>query len=78
MRGSPDITSNQYLLRVVTAFKVVQEATEGVTPKKAIDYKALGRKGGLNGGRARAEKLSPEKRSEIAKKTASARWGSKA
>ena len=35
---------------------------------------ALGRKGGLKGGRARAESLTPEKRSEIAKKAAAARW----
>lgn len=35
---------------------------------------ALGRKGGLKGGKARAAKLSPKKRSEIAKKAATARW----
>lgn len=34
----------------------------------------LGRKGGLKGGRARAEKLTPEQRSEIARKAAAARW----
>jgi len=36
---------------------------------------ALGRKGGLKGGKARAEKLSPTKRKAIAKKAAVARWG---
>lgn len=35
---------------------------------------ALGRKGGLKGGKARAEKLSAEQRKEIAKKAAAARW----
>lgn len=35
---------------------------------------ALGRLGGLKGGKARAAKLSPKKRSEIAKKAAAARW----
>jgi len=35
---------------------------------------ALGRLGGLKGGKARATKLSAEKRSEIAKKAAEARW----
>ena len=35
---------------------------------------ALGRKGGLKGGKARAAKLSAEERSEIAKKAAEARW----
>ncbi len=38
---------------------------------------ALGRKGGLIGGKARAAALSPKKRSEIAKKAAAARWGSR-
>ena len=55
----------------VTAFNTVQQATEG----KGIDFKALGRKGGLKGGKVRASRLSPERRSEIAKKAAKARWG---
>ena len=33
-----------------------------------------GRKGGLSGGKARAEKLSPRERSEIARKAARSRW----
>jgi hypothetical protein len=36
----------------------------------------LGRQGGLKGGRARAEKLTPEQRSAIARKAAQARWSS--
>jgi len=35
---------------------------------------ALGRLGGLKGGKARAESLSDEKRKEIARKAAAARW----
>lgn len=35
---------------------------------------ALGRKGGLKGGRARAESLTPKERSEISQKAAKARW----
>ena len=35
---------------------------------------ALGRKGGKKGGKARAEKLTPERRSEIARIAAQARW----
>ena len=35
---------------------------------------ALGRKGGKKGGRARAEKLTAEQRSEIARNAAKARW----
>ena len=66
----------------ITAFRVVQEATgqaeQEEKPRKEYDYKALGRKGGLKGGKARAEKLTPEQRSEIAKKAAQARWKAKA
>lgn len=35
---------------------------------------ALGRKGGLVGGKARAAKLTPQERSESARKAAQARW----
>lgn len=38
---------------------------------------ALGRLGGMKGGKARANALSPKKRSEIAKAAAAARWGGK-
>lgn len=36
---------------------------------------ALGRKGGLKGGKARAANMTPEERSEAARKAAKARWG---
>jgi len=35
---------------------------------------ALGRLGGLKGGKVRAERLTSKQRSEIAKKAAAARW----
>lgn len=35
---------------------------------------ALGRKGGLKGGRARAEKLTADQRSQIGKSAAAKRW----
>ncbi len=38
---------------------------------------ALGRLGGLKGGKARAKKLSPEQRTEIARKAARKRWNSR-
>jgi hypothetical protein len=43
-------------------------------PEKNPAAVALGRLGGLKGGRARADKLSSKKRKEIAKKAAEARW----
>lgn len=38
---------------------------------------ALGRLGGARGGRARADSLTPERRSSIAREAARSRWGSK-
>ena len=46
-------------------------------PDKNPAAVALGRLGGLKGGKARAEKLSARKRTEIAKKAAQARWAQK-
>jgi hypothetical protein len=44
-------------------------------PSKDQAAVALGRKGGLKGGRARADNMSSEQRAEIARKAAKARWG---
>jgi hypothetical protein len=38
---------------------------------------ALGRRGGLKGGKARAEKLTAKRRQEIARKAAASRWKGK-
>jgi len=61
------------------AFDVVQKATGGVEPEEPINERKKaaqesGRRGGLKGGKVRAEKLTPEQRSEIAKKAAKKRW----
>ena len=53
--------------------KEVQSHTDGKNPAAV----ALGRLGGLKGGKARAEKLSPKRRKEIARKAAQARWSKK-
>lgn len=69
----------------VTAFRVVQEATGQIEPEagqaesELVEGKnphavALGRLGGLKGGKARLEKLTPEQRKEIAQKAAQVRW----
>jgi hypothetical protein len=46
-------------------------------PKIKLSKKYAGRLGGLKGGVARREKLSPEVRKAIAKKAAKARWSKK-
>ena len=43
---------------------------------KDPDAVVMGRKGGIKGGAARAAKLAPKRRVEIAKKAAKARWSS--
>ena len=60
------------------AFDIVQQATGEAPPKQPSEKNpaavALGRLGGLKGGKARAKKLTKEQRSEIARKAAKARW----
>ena len=53
------------------AAAIVAAATNGAKNPAAV---ALGRMGGLKGGKARAESLSPKRRSEIARKAARSRW----
>ena len=45
-----------------------------VDPNKDPAAVALGRKGGLKGGRARADSLTPEERKKIAQDAAKKRW----
>lgn len=65
------------------AHRIVQiatgEADESAHPDAGKDPAAvsLGRRGGLKGGLARAEKLTDEQRSEIARHAAIRRWESK-
>lgn len=65
------------------ACEVMKLSTEEAEPKAQrspiSEYLSqIGRKGGLKGGKERARKLNPEKRSEIARKAANARWSTKA
>lgn len=58
---------------------IVDVATGEIEPPKTEDGKdpaavSLGRRGGLKGGKARAEKLSEGRRKEIAKLAAKRRW----
>jgi hypothetical protein len=55
------------------AKQIIDEATSEKNPAAV----ALGRLGGLKGGKARAEKLTKAQRAKIAKKAAAARWKSK-
>jgi hypothetical protein len=61
---------------VQNALRVVEISTGGpLKPKqKNAAAVALGRLGGKKGGKARAEKLDPERRHQIASAAARARW----
>ena len=61
-----------------TAFNIVQQSTGQTAPEpkqaKNPAAVALGRLGGMKGGKARAAKLSAKERKEIARKAAETRW----
>jgi hypothetical protein len=66
----------------VRAFEIVRRATDEDPPELTPTPKnpaavALGRLGGKKGGKARADKLSAERRAEIARQAATKRWGKK-
>ena len=63
-------------------FAIVQAVAEESPPEPVPDGKdpaavALGRKGGLKGGKARAKAMSKKERVASAKKAAAARWAKK-
>ena len=65
-----------------TAFDIIQAISGEPPPVPPDDGKdpaavALGRKGGLKGGKARAAKMTAAQRTAAAKKAAAARWGKK-
>ena len=54
--------------------QIAASIVERTTQEKNPAAVALGRLGGLKGGKARAEKLSSEQKSQIARKAAASRW----
>jgi hypothetical protein len=62
-----------------TAANIMRLTTGQTAPEPAKNPAAvaLGRLGGLKGGKARAESLSAKKRKEIARKAAQSRWKKK-
>lgn len=67
---------NQLAKMIVDMTLGEDEPEAPARPKDAASVE-LGRRGGLIGGPKRAAKLSPERRSEIAKIAAEARWRSR-
>jgi len=69
----PTVDINLLAVSVVHAATGETPASESIPQKNPVAV-ALGRLGGLKGGKARAEKLSARKRKQIAKKAARVRW----
>jgi hypothetical protein len=67
-----DLNSLAKFIADVATGQVELPKTDGGKDPAAV---ALGRKGGLKGGKARANSLTPKERSSIAQKAAKARWG---
>jgi len=65
---------NQLAKLMVDQLTGSPESSPQDKPAKNPAAVALGRLGGLKGGRARAEKLSDRRRKQIAKKAAQVRW----
>ncbi len=59
----------------LTLDMILGEADEPEQPAKDPERVERGKLGGSKGGKLRAERLSPERRAEIARKAAQARWG---
>jgi hypothetical protein len=61
------------------AAKSILDQIAGEDPEQVKNpaAQALGRLGGLKGGKARAAAMTPEERKEVAKKAADARWSKK-
>jgi hypothetical protein len=70
-RSSSDFAQNA--LRVFEQ-TIGEELAKPAPKKKNPAAVALGKLGGLKGGRARAEKLTPNQRKAIARKAANTRW----
>jgi hypothetical protein len=64
------------LAKAVVDFATGQRKPDPPRPAKDPAAVALGRKGGLVGGKARAANMTPEERADSARKAALARWGS--
>ena len=66
-------------INALAAF-ITEETTGEPAPDtdKNASAAARGRLGGLKGGKARASKMTPEERSESARRAAQARWGNRA
>jgi hypothetical protein len=76
-QGSSNVLEEPTDQIVAEATQEPQKALQSLAKEKNPAAVALGRLGGLKGGRVRAERLSPRRRKEIARKAAKTRLAKK-
>ena len=64
----------KYIVDLSTGNPIVEDISPIAEKIKNPAAVSLGRLGGLKGGKARADSLTPERRKEIAQKAAQSRW----
>jgi hypothetical protein len=69
-RKSKDVVEIAHSMLLAIESGNIQRTPDGKDPIAV----AMGRRGGLKGGRARADSMTPAERTALAKKAASARW----
>ncbi len=74
MAKKPTTRSRDFNTLADAIVKTATGETESLPGKDSAAVES-GRRGGLKGGAARAEKLTPEERRAIASRAAKARWG---
>jgi hypothetical protein len=70
-RRPADVIGAAIMVGRIATGEVEDTKTDSAKDPAAV---SLGRRGGLKGGRARADKLTKEQRAEIARKAAESRW----
>jgi hypothetical protein len=70
-KKKPSRDVNQMARAVMDRLEQIAEENPGKNPAAV----ALGRKGGLKGGRARMDSMTAAERKKLAEKAAKARWG---
>lgn len=72
---NPPLTRRTLHATALTMNEILLAMRDLLNERKNPHAVKLGQRGGRKGGRARADKLTPERRSEIARRAAEARWG---
>ncbi len=76
-KAEPDLNVMAHSIVARATGQAPREDPEPIVPEKNPAAVALGKLGGLKGGKARAAALSPAKRKAIARKAAKSRWAAK-